>query len=386
MSQESGNYDGCHIQVLEGWEAVRKRPGMYIGSTGQRGLHQLVFEVASRAVNEVLAGRATRAEIALLPDGGVRVADDGPGLPFENSANGGTPGLEAQLTQMGRGPARGPRYPVLDFCGVGPFPANALSSRMAAEVEREGVRRVQQYVRGVAVTPPADAGATADTRTVISFWPDPDIFETTECSFDVLAERFRELAFLNHDLDVSVTDERDPAEPRSVRFRFPGGVRDEVAFLDEGEEHLHPDVVGFELENPRMGGTMEVALRWRGSGREQIRSFANHRPTPGGGTHVAGFHDGLKAAVNAYARERSLLTEVDPDFSSAQIGEGLIAVVSVKLEWPGFEGATRGVLVNAAVRDCVGEAVAEHLGRWLEECPQQAAAVMDAIVQGARRD
>lgn len=191
MSQEPVKYDASHIQVLEGWEAVRKRPGMYIGSTGQRGLHQLVFEIAGRAVNEVLAGRATHVEVALLADGGVRVADDGPGVPFEDAQDGSFSGLEAQLTRMNFRPARGPKYPVLDFCGVGPSVVNALSSRMVAELERDGVRRVQRYARGVAVDAPVDAGPAGGTATVISFWPDSDIFETTQCSFDALAERSR---------------------------------------------------------------------------------------------------------------------------------------------------------------------------------------------------
>ncbi|MBR7835381.1 hypothetical protein KDL01_19055 [Actinospica durhamensis] len=360
-------------------EAVRKRPGMFIGSTGERGLHRLVFEIASCSVNDVLVGRATRVEVTLLPDGGVRVADDGPGLPLDNTTIRGISELEALLTYMHYMPTRGPRYPVLDLLGVGPSVVNALSSRMLAEVQREGVRRVQRYACGVAVAPPADAGPAADTRTAISFWPDPEIFETTRFSFDVLAERFRELAFLYRDLDISLTDERDPAEPRSVRFCFPGGVQDMVAHLDEHDEHLHPDIVAFEQEDPRMEGTMEVALRWRGSGQEQTRSFANSVPTPGGGTHVAGFRNGLEAAVNAYARERGLLTETDPDFSSARIGEGLTAVVSVKLKRPRFEGATHGVLHNAEVLDCVREAVAEQVGKWLTECPQQAALVLDRI-------
>ncbi|MDJ0345375.1 hypothetical protein QMK19_21295 [Streptomyces sp. H10-C2] len=202
-----------------------------------------------------------------------------------------------------------------------------------------------------------------------------------------LTDRFRELAFLNRDLDISLTDKRCPAESRLVRFRFPGGVRDFVAFLDEqAAAPVHPDIIGFEREDPRMAGTMEAALRWHGSGEERVRSFANSRPTPAGGTHVLGFHDGVGAAVHAYARERRLPTGTDPDLSTDRIGEGLAAVVSVKLEHPEFEGSKRGVLGNAMVRACVGQAVQEHLGRWLEEHPEQAAAVIDRIIQGARGD
>jgi DNA gyrase subunit B len=388
VSQEPVKYDARHIQMLEGWEAIRKRPGMYIGSTGERGLHNLVFEVAGRAVNEVLADRASSVEITLMPDGGVRVADDGPGVHFEDGGDAVGPGLEALLTRMFLGVIPVSRcYPVFSDCGVGLFVANALSSRMVAEVQREGVRWVQEYARGVAVSEPANAGPAAGSGTTITFWPDADIFTTMQCSFDALAERFRELAFLNRNLDVSLTDERHPSEPRSLRFQAPGGVRDMVALLDEQSAGLlHSDIIGLEREDPRMAGTMEVALRWRRSGQQLVRSFANSRPTPGGGTHTAGFHDGVQAAINAYARERRLLTATDPDLGTDRIGEGLTAVVSVKLEYPEFEGSTRGVLGNAAVRACVEQAVLEHLARWLQEHPQQAAAIIDGIIQGARRD
>ena len=387
MSQEPVKYDASHIQVLEEWEAIRKRPGMYIGSTGERGLHSLVFEVAGRAVNEVLADRASSVEVTLMPDGGVRVADDGLGAHFEDVADAAGPGLEALLTRMFLGvvPVSW-RYPVLSYCGVGLFVANALSSRTVAEVQCEGVRWVHEYARGVAVTAPANAGPTAGRGTVITFWPDADIFGTTQCSFDGLAERFRELAFLNRNLDISLIDERRPSEPRSLRFRAPGGARDMVAFLDEQSAALrHSDIIGFEREDARMAGTMEVALRWGGGGQQRVRSFANSRPTPGGGTHVVGLHDGVHGAVNAYARERRLLTAADPDFGTDRIFEGLTAVVSVKLEYPEFEGSTRGVLGNAAVRACVAQAILEHVGGWLQEHPQQTAAITDRI-RRARRD
>lgn len=388
MSQEPVTYDACHIQVLEGLEAVRKRPGMYIGSTGERGLHHLVFEVAGQAVNEVLAGRAGRVEVTLMPDGAVRVADDGLGVAFEDAVDGGGPGLDAQLTRLMISATRvGPRYPALSLRGVGLAVVNALSTRLLAEVQRHGVRRVQEYARGVAAAAPINAGPAVGTGTIITFWPDPDIFETTQCSFDALARRLRELAFLNRDLDISLTDERHGSEPRSVRFRSLGGARDMVALLDEqAAKPAHPDIIGFEREDPRMAGMMEVALRWRGSGQEQVLSYANSEPTPDGGTHVVGFHDGVGAALNACARERGLLTATDPGFDTDLAGEGLTAVVSVKLEHPEFLGATRGILGNAAVHTCVREAVHEHLGQWLEEHPQQAATLIDRIIQRTRRE
>ncbi|MEV7524340.1 ATP-binding protein [Streptomyces sp. NPDC091371] len=224
MTDEAYAYDASQIEVLEGWEAIRRRPGMYIGSTDERGLHQMVFEVAERAVNEILAGRATSLGITLTPDGGVRVADDGPGIPVENAAAADDPTLEALLTQIHAGAARnGPHTVSLSLCGVGPCVTNALSSRLTAEVRREGVRWVQEYARGVAITPPVAEGPATGSGTTFTFRPDVDIFGTAECSFAVLEEHLRELAFRNRGLDISLTDERPPGGPRSVRHRFPGG-------------------------------------------------------------------------------------------------------------------------------------------------------------------
>ncbi|MFF4082873.1 ATP-binding protein [Streptomyces sp. NPDC001777] len=382
MSEEATMYDACDIRVLEGREAIRKRPGMYIGSTGERGLRHMVFEVADRAVNEVLEGRAVSVDITLTPDGGVCVADDGPGVPDDETEGG--PGLEALLTHMQAGMGTGGRHDVtLGFCGVGPVVVNALSRRMTAEVRREGARWVQEYARGVATTPVTGAGTAVGSGTTIAFWPDAEIFGAAEFSFDGLEERFRELAFLNQGLEISLTDLRRPDEPRSVRLRFPGGARDFVAFLDGRPAAPAPvDTIAFEHEDPRMAGTMEVAFRWCGCPGERIRTFANSRPTVDG-AHVVGFRDGMTAAVTTYAREQGLLTATAPGFGADRIGEGLTAVVSVKLDRPEFGGSTRGVLGNAEVRDCVGQAVRDHLGRWLEEDPERAAAVIDRIARGA---
>ncbi|WP_324617223.1 hypothetical protein [Streptomyces sp. NRRL F-2580] len=275
----------------------------------------------------------------------------------------------------------------MSLFGVGPCVTNALSSRLTAEVRRKGVHWVQEYARGVALTPPTSAGPTTRGGTTIAFWPDTDIFETAECSFAVLAEHFRELAFLNRGLDISLTDERPPGGSRSVRCRFPGGARDFVVFLDaQAGASVHPDVIGFEREHPRIAGTVEVALRWRVSHGERLQSYANSELTPYGGTHMAGFRDGVAAAVNAHVRERRLLAEAAPDLSVDQIGDGLTAVVSVKLDRPEFSGSTRGVLGGSAVRNSVAEAVREHLGTWLERHPEQAAAIVGRIIQGAGQD
>ncbi|MGX1545677.1 DNA gyrase subunit B [Streptomyces adustus] len=393
MGEHDFRYDASHIEVLEGLEAIRRRPGMYVGSTGGRGLYHLVFEIAGRAVNEVLAGRAESVDVTFTADGGVRVRDDGPGAPFETDGDSGTPGLEALLTHVYAGARPDDRHAVdTDLHGVGPCVVNALSSRLTAEVRRGGIRWVQEYVRGVAVGPPTAAGPASDSGTTIAFWPDTDIFGTSVGSFAAPAERFRELAFLNRGLCLTLTDERLPAGSRSVRFRSPGGARDFVAFLDAaasdsaGDTPVHPDVIGFAHEDPRMAGIVEAALRWRGSPEERLVSFANSRPTPDGGTHVEGFRDGVTAAIDAYARERGLPTATGSGPSPDRIRAGLTAVVSVKLDRPEFRGATYGELGDAAVRDCVAQAVREHLLTWLEEHPEQAAAVVGRVAGSTRRD
>lgn len=386
MNDAANTYDAAHIQVLDSVEAVRKRPGMWVGSTSARGLHWLVLEVVGRAVNEVLAGRAGSVAVALTP-GGVRVADDGPGVPVEPGDVAGSC-LESVLTRVCAGEAGG-RLAVADpsWMGIGLGFATALSSRLTAEVQRDGVRWVQEYARGVAVTPPTAAGPAVGSGFTLTFQPDADIFDTVDCSFAVLAERLRELAFLNRALDISLSDERSPDETQSKRFHFPDGTRDFVTFLEGGTEApVHPDVISFEREDPRMAGTVEVALRWCDSREERVRTFANSRPTPEGGTHTEGFRDGVAAALNAYARQQRLLTATDPDLGADQIGKGLTAIVSVKLDHLEFRGATRGRLDNPAVRACVGEAVQAHLSRWLHGHPEQAVAAIDRIISGARRE
>ncbi|MFC5890524.1 ATP-binding protein [Kitasatospora sp. CM 4170] len=385
MSEEPTAYDASMIVVLEGLEAVRKRPGMYVGSVGERGLHHLAFEVAERALDEILGGTAGRVEITLTADGGVRVADDGPGLPVEHAGHSDGPALETWLTALSGGcGARGDRRSLYGaFFGVGLAVVNALSVRLTAEVRRDGSRWVLEYERAVPVGVPVRTGPADGSGTAITFRPDAEIFETLEFSFEALAEHFRELAFLNRELDISLTDDRGPAGPRTARFRFPGGPRDHVA-AQTARAPLHPDVIGFERECPEMEGTVEVALRWCDSREERVASYANSRPTLSGGAHEVGFRDGLAAAVNAYAREQQLLTPADPDFTPAQLGAGLTAVVSVKLDHPEFEGALHDRLGNGPVRTCVAEAVREHLAAWLRADTAQATAVLARIPTATR--
>ncbi|MGW7730339.1 DNA gyrase subunit B [Streptomyces canus] len=381
-------YDVAAIEVLEGREAVRKRPGMWIGSVGERGVLQMVWEAVGRAVNQSLPGQGGTVDVTLTRDGGVRLADDGPGDPFETTGDTGGPGLETLLTSLHAGPDPGGRHTVaVGHPRVGLCVVNALSSRLRAEVRREGVLRAQEYARGVAVAPPATLGPADRSGTTIVFWPDTEVFDSTGCSFAVLAERFRQVAFLNPGLGITLTDERPAGEARAVMFRYPGGVRDFVAALDaEAGSLLHEEVIGFEREDPRMAGVMEVAFLWNGSREERMHSFANSLATRQGGTHVDGFREGVAAAVTVYARRRGLLTAADTDLDVARIGEGLTAVVSVKLDRPQFLGATVGLLGNTAVRACVGEAVQEHLGTWFEERPERAAEIVARLVRGLHED
>ncbi|MFD5326871.1 ATP-binding protein [Streptomyces sp. NPDC127092] len=381
MSEESHTYDASMIVVFEGLEAVRKRPGMYIGSVGERGLHHLVLEAAERALNEILGGTASRVEITLTADGGVRVADDGTGLAVGYAGHDDGPPLETRLTELWGGtPPADRRLLSGGIFGMGLAVVNALSSRLTAEVRRDGACWVMEYEQGVPVGRPAHTGPADAGGTVITFRPDPEIFETLEFSFDTLAARFRELSFLNRTLDITLTDDRDPEAPRAVRFRFPGGPRDYIA---EQSAPLHPDVIGFEREYAEMEGTVEVAFRWCDSRDERIASYANSLPTTGGGTHELGFRHGLAAALTAYAREQQMLGPSDPDFTPSRLGAGLTAVVSVKLDRPEFEGATRDRLGNGPVRACVTEAVREHLTAWLRANPAQATAVLTRISMAA---
>lgn len=382
MSEESPTYDASAIVVLEGLEAVRKRPGMYIGSVGERGLHHLVIETAERALNEILRGTASRVEITLTADGGVRVADDGTAPAVGHAAHGDGPPLETRLTELWCGAQPADRRLLIGgYFGVGLAVVNALSSHLTAEVRRDGTHWVLEYEQGVPVGVPARTGPAEASGTVIMFRPDAEIFETLEFSFDTLAERFREIAFLNRELDITLTDDRDPAVPRAVRFRFPGGPRTHIA---EQGPPLHQNVIGFEREYSEMEGTVEVAFRWCDCRGERIASYANSVPTTGGGTHELGFKDGLSAALTAYAQEQQLLSPTDPEFTPAQLGAGLTAVVSVKLDRPEFEGAAHNRLRNEPVRAFVTEAVREHLTAWLHANPAQATAILAHISTATR--
>ncbi|MEV5582098.1 DNA gyrase subunit B [Streptomyces parvus] len=388
MTGGSSECDAARVIEVEGRELMRKRPGLYIGSTGVGGLHQLVYEVASRSVNEVLTGGGGCVDVTLTQDGGVRIADDGPGIPFEAAGEVRVgDGLETLLTRPetelrpdGRNTVRWSVY------GVGPCAATVMSSRLTAEVRRGGVRRVQEYARGVALVPPVTAGPATDTGTTIAFWPDPGIFDTVECSFAVLARRVREVALLNRGLTLSLTDERPAGGTRSVSFRYPDGAGDFVALLDAESERVLPEVIAFEWENERMAGIAEAALSWRSAREERVRSFANSVPTPEGGTHEVGFRTGVAAALTEHALRHGLLKPGGPGLDADRVGEGLTAVVSVRLDRPEYDGSTGGRLGGATVRDGVEQGVREHLGSWLDRHPERAAAVIGRITRDTDPD
>ncbi|WP_256094555.1 DNA gyrase subunit B [Streptomyces sp. EN27] len=386
MTEGAGAYEAACVIEVEGRELMRKRPGMYVGSTGVRGLHQLVYEVAARSVNEVLAGGGGRVDVTLTQDGGIRITDDGPGIPFE-AEGGACAGLETLLTRPdaelrpdGRNTVRWSVH------GVGPCAATVMSSRLTAEVRRGGARWVQEYARGVALAPPADVGPATDTGTTIAFWPDPDIFDTVDCSFAVLAGRAREVALLNRGLALSLTDERPTSGTRSVTFRYPEGAGDFVALLDAETEWVPPEVVAFAWEDEGMAGSVEAALSWRSGRDERVRSFANSAPTPEGGTHEEGFRIGVAAALTEHALRRGLLKAGDPELGADRVGEGLTAVVSVRLDRPEYHGSTRGRLGGATVRHGVEQGVREHLGSWLDRHPERAAAIIGRITRDTDSD
>jgi len=419
------DYSAKNITVLEGLEAVRKRPGMYIGSTGPRGLHHLVYEVVDNSVDEAMAGRCSRIQIDLLADGGVRVADDGAGIPVDAHPTLRKSALEVVLTVLHAGGKFDSKaYAVSGgLHGVGVSVVNALSSRLVAEVRRDGRLYRQEYSRGVPRAPvqdlgplPADTDPAEARGTTITFWPDTRIFtETVELSWDVLATRFRETAFLTAGLAITIVDQRarpiDPAaedldtaadpevadtpgapagEPRRLTFRYDGGLRDFVTHLNAAREPLHPAILHFRAqeENDGSPAEAEIALQWNTGYNESIHTFANTINTHEGGTHEEGFRKALTGAISRFAREKALLptTGKEKDFalSGEDIREGLTAIISVKLSDPQFEGQTKTKLGNTFMRSFVERTCNEQLKSWLEEHPEEAKAIIRKAVEGAR--
>jgi DNA gyrase subunit B len=381
---KGSSYGAKDITVLEGLEAVRKRPGMYIGSTGPRGLHHLVYEVVDNSVDEAIAGQATKVTVTLHPDNSVTVVDDGRGIPVERHPKLRKPAAEVVLTTLHAGGkfGDGGGYKVSGgLHGVGVSVVNALSERLDLEVWREGAVWTQSYERGKPVTKFKKGRAVKSTGTTITFVPDMEIFgDEIEFDFDTLAERLRETAFLTRGLKVELIDERGGGQ--KVEFLYKGGIADFVKHLNESKDPLHRKIIYFEGETDE--GQVEVALQWNSSYQESIFSFANNINTHEGGTHLSGFRAALTRTLNAIARNRNLIKEKDENLSGEDVREGLTAVVSVKLSDPQFEGQTKTKLGNPPIEGMVKEVVNRQLGDFLEEHPADARRILTKAVDAAR--
>jgi len=401
----NGGYDASAITVLEGLEAVRKRPGMYIGSTGERGLHHLVYEVVDNSVDEALAGYADEIEVTVLPDGGVRVIDDGRGIPVGIVESEGKSAVEVVLTQLhAGGKFGGTGYAVSGgLHGVGVSVVNALSSRVDVEVRRDGYVWRQSYERGTPLAPLERGEAAATSGTTVTFWADDEIFETTEYDFETLRTRFQQMAFLNKGLRISLTDNRPrhadtgdevageessevPSETgHSVSYRYEGGLIDYVRHLNAAKKYepVHPEVIDFEAEDTDRRISVEIAMQWTGSYSESVHTYANTISTTEGGTHEEGFRSALTSLVNRYARDKGLLKEKDDNLTGDDIREGLTAVLSIKLGEPQFEGQTKTKLGNTEAKTFVQKVVNEQFGDWLDSHPSDARDVIRKSIQAS---
>ena len=403
----SNDYDARSITVLEGLEAVRKRPSMYIGSTGERGLHHLVYEVVDNSVDEALAGYASEVLVTLLADGGVRVVDDGRGIPVDEHPVEKRPALEVIMTTLHAGGKFDRQsYAVSGgLHGVGISVVNALSTRVDIEVRKDGYVWSQTYERGNPAAPIHRGERTDETGTTTTFWPDNTIFETTDWSFETLSRRMQETAFLNRGLRISLTDERpakvvtedadedDALTPssgggspvgkaRTVVYEYPGGIADFVRHLNASKEPVHAQVIEFGDE--QSGMSAEIAMQWNGSYNESVHTFANVINTAEGGTHEEGFRAALTTLVNKYAKDNKFLKEKDPNFTGEDIREGLTAIVSVKLAEPQFEGQTKTKLGNTEAKSFVQKACNDHLRDWFDRNPGEAKEIINKASQAAR--
>ncbi len=381
-------YDASSITVLEGLEAVRKRPGMYIGSTGERGLHHLVYEIVDNSVDEALAGHADTIGVTLLADGGVRVSDNGRGIPVGEHPVEKRPAIEIVLTTLHAGGKFDSKsYAVSGgLHGVGSAVVNALSTRLEAEVRCDGHVWRQTYNWEGPQTPLVKGEATEETGTVISFWPDDSIFETLEWNFETLSRRMQEMAFLNRGLSITLTDERPEhinGEPNTVAYHYEGGIEDFVLYLNAKKDSVHNSVIAFSDETEGM--SVEVAMQWSGSYSESVHTFANTINTAEGGTHEEGFRAALTTVVNKYAREQKLLREgKDDNLAGEDVREGLTAIISIKLADPQFEGQTKTKLGNTEAKSFVQRAMYENLRDWLDRNPGEAKEVINKATQAAR--
>ena len=402
------HYDASDLRVLEGLEAVRIRPGMYIGSTGPRGLHHLVYEIVDNSVDEALAGYASHIEVTILPDNGIRVVDDGRGIPVDEVPGEGVSGVETVMTKLHAGGkfGGGGGYAVSGgLHGVGISVVNALSTRVDIEVRRQGYYWTQTYVNQHPTAPLKQGRAMRDdetTGTSVTFWPDPKIFETTIYDFETLRSRFQQMAFLNKGLKITLTDMRETevqgdevtgdgdnaAEElhQTVTYQYANGIKDYVDYMVKLRKAtpIEPDVIDIESEDLQIGISAEIAMQWTTAYSESVHTFANTISTTEGGAHEEGFRAALTSMVNRYARDKNILKEKDDNLSGDDVREGLTAVISVKLTNPQFEGQTKTKLGNSEAKTFVQRVMNEKLGDWFDAHPTEAKNIIQKAIEASR--
>ena len=390
MVEKSGSYDASSITVLEGLEAVRKRPGMYIGSTGERGLHHLVYEVVDNSVDEALAGYCTEINVTLLANGGVEVIDNGRGIPVDMHPVEKKPALEVVMTVLHAGGKFGDGgYSVSGgLHGVGISVVNALSTDLAVEVQRDGFVWQQEYKLGVPTGPLRKGSETSNKGTKTHFWPSSEIFETTDFSFETLSTRFREMAFLNRGLILTLTDARDghvdeKGEQLHVRYKYDGGISDFVKHLNLTRGETHKTIISVNAEDTKNRMSLEIAMQWNTGFAESVFTFANTINTHEGGAHEEGFRTALTSVVNKFGEEWGFIRKREDRLTGDDVREGLTGIVSIKLAEPQFEGQTKTKLGNTAAKTFVQRAVNEELTGWFEKNPGEGKDIVRKSIDAA---
>ena len=388
MSEKT--YNASNITVLEGLDAVRKRPGMYIGSTGERGLHHLVYEVVDNSVDEALAGYCTDINITLMPDGSLQCVDNGRGIPVDIHPVEKKPALEVVLTVLHAGGKFGDGgYSVSGgLHGVGISVVNALSTDLAVEVKRDGFRWYQEYKLGVPQAPVRKGDATTDHGTTVTFWPSKEIFETTDFSFEVLSTRFREMAFLNKGLILTLTDLRpghvdEKGEPLHVRYHYEGGIIDFVKHLNQTKGETHKSIISFVADENKHKMSLEIAMQWNAGFTESVYTFANTIHTHEGGAHEEGFRTALTSVVNKFGEEWGFIRKKEDRLTGEDIREGLTAIVSIKLAEPQFEGQTKTKLGNTEAKSFTQKSMNDHLTSWFEQNPGEGKDIVRKSIDAA---
>ena len=390
MSEKTSGYDASSITVLEGLDAVRKRPGMYIGSTGERGLHHLVYEVVDNSVDEALAGYCDEINVTLMEDGSLQCVDNGRGIPVDIHPVEKKPALEVVLTVLHAGGKFGDGgYSVSGgLHGVGISVVNALSTNLSVDVQRDGFFWSQSYKLGVPTAPVKKGEASTKTGTTVQFWPSAEIFETTDFSFEILSTRFREMAFLNKGLRITLTDMRpghvdEKGEPLHVNYKYDGGIADFVKHLNSTRGETHKSIIFFEAEDKKAKLSLEIAMQWNAGFSESVYTFANTIHTHEGGTHEEGFRTALTSVVNKFGEEAGFIRKKEDRLTGDDVREGLTAIVSIKLGEPQFEGQTKTKLGNTEAKSFTQKAVNEFLTQWFEQNPQEGKDIVRKSIDAA---